>query len=61
MVQAVELLILSLFSSSQVEELLILIHIEFNISAAEFVIAAGFVAVYSTAIVILVRTNIYLF
>ena len=40
MVQAVELLILSLFSSSQVEELLILIHIEFNILAAEFVIAA---------------------
>ena len=38
LVEVAELLILLLFSSSQAEELLILVHIEFNIVAVEFII-----------------------
>ena len=38
LVQVAELLILLLFISSQAEELLILVHIEFNIVAVEFII-----------------------
>ena len=61
LVHAAELLILFLFSSSQTEELLLLVHIEFNILAIEFIIVALLYSVYSPGIVILVRTVTYLF
>ena len=48
-----------LFSLSQAEEPLVLVHIEFNILVVEFVIVPfailGFITVYSIGIVILVR------